>query len=78
MRTKKFHDTYPDKAVNVGIAEQSAAGTAAGLATLGKLPFISTYAVFGSMRMVEQVRQSICYPNLKCKDCMFSWWINSS
>jgi len=51
----------------VGIAEQTCAGVAAGLATLGKIPFISTYAVFGSMRMIEQIRQSICYPNLNVK-----------
>lgn len=67
MRTQPFHEKYPEKSVNVGIAEQSAAGVAAGLATLGKLPFISTYAVFGSMRMVEQIRQSVCYTNLNVK-----------
>lgn len=67
MRTQPFHQKYPEKAINVGIAEQCAAGIAAGLATTGKLPIISTYAVFGSMRMVEQIRQSICYPNLNVK-----------
>ena len=67
MRTQPFHQKYPEKAINVGIAEQSAAGVAAGLAATGKLPVISTYAVFGSMRMVEQIRQSICYPNLNVK-----------
>lgn len=53
--------------VNVGIAEQNACGVAAGLATCGKIPFVSTYAVFGSMRMCEQIRQEICYPNLNVK-----------
>ncbi|MFI3129313.1 MAG: transketolase C-terminal domain-containing protein, partial [Bacillota bacterium] len=44
-------------------------GVSAGLATCGKLPFISTYAVFGSMRMSEQIRQEVCYPNLNVKIC---------
>ncbi len=67
MRTQPFAEKFPDKAVNVGIAEAAAAGVAAGLATMGKMPFISTYAVFGSMRMVEQIRQSICYTGLNVK-----------
>lgn len=53
--------------VNVGIAEQNAAGVAAGLATCGKVPFVVTYAVFGSLRMCEMIRQQICYPNLNVK-----------
>ena len=53
--------------MNVGIAEQNAAGVAAGLATCGKVPFVTTYAVFGSMRMVEQIRQEVCYPKLNVK-----------
>lgn len=40
---------------------------AAGLATTGKIPFVSTYAVFGSLRMAEQIRQEVCYPNLNVK-----------
>jgi len=66
-KTRKFANTYPDRHINVGIAEQNAAGFAAGLSTTGKIPFVSTYAVFGSMRMCEQVRTSICYPNLNVK-----------
>ena len=57
----------PGQHVNVGIAEQNAAGVAAGLATCGKVPFVTTYAVFGSMRMVEQIRQEVCYPKLNVK-----------
>ena len=53
--------------MNVGIAEQNGAGLAAGLATCGKIPFVVTYAVFGSLRMCEQIRQEICYPNLNVK-----------
>ena len=60
-------ETYPNQHVNVGIAEQNAAGVAAGLATLGKIPIVSTYAVFGSLRMAEQIRQEVCYPNLNVK-----------
>ena len=66
-KTLDFAKAYPNQHVNVGIAEQSACGVAAGLATLGKIPFISTYAIFGSMRMSEQIRQEICYPNQNVK-----------
>lgn len=67
MRTVPFQEAYPNKHINVGIAEQTCASVACGLATMGKIPIISTYAVFGSMRMVEQVRQSACYTNLNVK-----------
>lgn len=66
-RTDQFKAELPEQHLNVGIAEQNAAGVAAGLATAGKIPFISTYAVFGSLRMAEQVRQEICYPFLNAK-----------
>ena len=64
MKTGAFASTFPNRHINVGIAEQNAAGIAAGLAACGKIPIISTYAVFGSMRMLEQIRTSICYPAL--------------
>ena len=66
-KTTAFAKTYPEQHVNVGIAEQNAAGVAAGLATCGKIPFVVTYAVFGSLRMAEQIRQEICYPHLNVK-----------
>ncbi len=66
-KTVPFKEQYPANHVNVGIAEQNAAGVAAGLATLGKIPIVSTYAVFGSLRMIEQIRQEACYPNLNVK-----------
>jgi transketolase len=66
-KTTKFAKELPNQHVNVGIAEQNAAGLAAGLAATGKIPFISTYAVFGSLRMTEQIRQEACYPNLNVK-----------
>ncbi len=66
-KTTTFAKTLPEQHVNVGIAEQNAAGVAAGLATCGKVPFVVTYAVFGSLRMCEQIRQEVCYPNLNVK-----------
>lgn len=66
-KTSAFMKELPQQYLNVGIAEQNGAGIAAGLATCGKIPFVVTYAVFGSLRMCEQVRQEICYPNLNVK-----------
>ena len=64
--SSEYHDDK-NQYVNVGIAEQNAAGVAAGLATCGKVPFVVTYVVFGSLRMCEMIRQEICYPNLNVK-----------
>lgn len=66
-KTSAFMKELPQQYLNVGIAEQNGAGIAAGLATCGKIPFVVTYAVFGSLRMCEQIRQEICYPNLNVK-----------
>jgi transketolase len=66
-KTAKFAKVFPDRFFNIGIAEQDMMGTAAGLAIGGKLPFVSTFAVFATGRAWEQVRQSICYPNLNVK-----------
>ena len=66
-KTGAFRKELPDQYLNVGIAEQNCAGVAAGLATCGKIPFVVTYAAFGSMRMCEMIRQEICYPNLNVK-----------
>lgn len=66
-KTTEFSKQLPGQHINVGIAEQNGCGVAAGLATTGKIPFITTYAVFGSLRMAEQIRQEICYPNLNVK-----------
>jgi len=62
-----FADFFPDRFFNVGIAEQNLFGVAAGLAKAGLLPFVSTMAVFTSLRAAEQVRTDICYQNLDCK-----------
>ena len=66
-KTAKFAKMFPDRFFNIGIAEQDMIGTAAGLAIGGKLPFASTFAVFATGRAWEQVRQSVCYPNLNVK-----------
>jgi transketolase len=66
-KTSKFAKAFPERFFNIGIAEQDMMGTAAGLAVGGKLPFVSTFAVFATGRAWEQVRQSICYPNLNVK-----------
>ncbi|MBQ5670940.1 MAG: transketolase family protein [Oscillospiraceae bacterium] len=66
-KTTTFRKELPDQYINVGIAEQNGAGVAAGMATCGKIPFVVTYAAFGSMRICEMIRQEICYPNLNVK-----------
>jgi transketolase len=67
MKTVEFARAFKEQHVNVGIAEQNAASLCAGLAVMGKIPFLSTYAVFASMRALEQLRTSVCYPNLNVK-----------
>ncbi len=66
-KTLPFKKAYPEQYVNVGISEASAAGVTAGLATCGKIPLLTTYAAFGSMRICEQIRQELCYPKLNGK-----------
>ena len=60
-RSAKFEETYPERFVEVGIAEQNMAGIAAGLAYSGKVPYISSYATFNPGRNWDQIRVSICY-----------------
>ena len=64
---KFFADKYPDRFYNVGIAEQNMMGIAAGLAKGGLIPFVSTMAIFATMRAGEQVRTDIAYQNLSVK-----------
>lgn len=66
-KTKDFAAKFPDRFINVGIAEQDLMATAAGLATCGKIPFASTFAIFATGRAYDQIRNSICYPNLNVK-----------
>lgn len=66
-KTAKFAKAFPDRFFNMGIAEQDMVSTAAGLAVAGKIPFVSTFAVFATGRAWEQVRQSVCYPKMNVK-----------
>ncbi|MBE0517852.1 MAG: transketolase family protein [Thermoplasmata archaeon] len=66
-RTSDFAATFPERFFNVGIAEQNMMDTAAGLAASGKTVFASTFAVFGTGRCYDQIRQSIAYPQLNIK-----------
>lgn len=66
-KTGKFAKAFPAQYCNVGIAEQNCAAFSAGLATTGKIPFVVTYAAFGSMRMCEMIRQEMCYTDLNVK-----------
>lgn len=66
-QTKMFADKFPDRFFNSGIAEQDMAATAAGLAAEGKIPFISSFAMFATGRTYDQIRNAICYPNFNVK-----------
>ncbi len=66
-KTDTFKKAFPERHIDCGIAECNMAGIAAGLATLGKVPFISTFAMFAAGRAFEQVRNSIGYPHLNVK-----------
>ena len=66
-KTQVFAKAYPDRFFDTGIAEANMMGVAAGLAAAGKIPFASTFAVFGAGRAYEQIRNSICYPKLNVK-----------
>lgn len=68
-KTKKFSEKFSDRFFNIGIAEADMIGTAAGFATCGKIPFASTFAVFAAGRAYDQIRNSVCYPNLNVKIC---------
>jgi transketolase len=62
--TGRYRDRFPDRFWNLGIAEQNVLGVTAGLAAAGRIPFAFAFGVFMSMRAVEQLRTSICYPRL--------------
>ncbi|MBO7387179.1 MAG: transketolase family protein [Lachnospiraceae bacterium] len=66
-KTGTFKKAYPDRFIDCGIAECNMMGIAAGLATVGKVPFASSFAMFASGRAFEQVRNSIGYPKLNVK-----------
>ena len=66
-KTNSFQKVFPDRHIDCGIAECNMMGIAAGLSTVGKIPFASTFAMFASGRAYEQVRNSIGYPHLNVK-----------
>lgn len=66
-KTADFKKVYPERFINMGIAEQNLLGTAAGLAAAGKTPFASSFAVFAVGRAYDQIRNSIAYPKLNVK-----------
>lgn len=66
-KTSVFAKAFPERFFNVGIAEQNLMGVAAGMAAAGKIPFVSSFAMFAVGRAFEQVRNSICYPKLNVK-----------
>ena len=68
-KTADFKAVSPERFFNMGIAEANMMGVAAGLSTCGKIPFVSTFAMFAAGRAFEQIRNSICYPKLNVKVC---------
>ena len=68
-KTIDFAKENPERFFDIGIAEADMIGTAAGLATCGKIPYASTFAVFAAGRAYDQIRSSVCYPNLNVKIC---------
>jgi len=66
-KTIKFKEAYPDRHIDCGIAEANMMSIAAGLASTGKIPFASTFAMFAAGRAFEQIRNSIAYPHLNVK-----------
>lgn len=66
-KTSIFAKEFPNCFFDIGIAEQDMIATAAGLATCGKIPFAATFAAFATGRAYDQIRNSVCYPNLNVK-----------
>lgn len=67
LGTDKFAARFPERSFNFGIAEQNMLAAAAGMASTGLIPYASSYAVFITMRALDQVRNSIHYPRLNVK-----------
>lgn len=68
-KTADFKSVAPERFFNMGIAEANMMVVAAGMATCGKIPYVSTFAMFAAGRAFEQIRNSICYPKLNVKIC---------
>jgi len=69
VRAMWFQQKFPERFFQVGIAEANMTGIAAGLARVGKIPFMSTFGVFATGRNWDQVRMSIAYSNMNVKIC---------
>ncbi len=67
--TGMFKAVHPERFFDMGIAEANMTAVAAGLASTGKIAFVSSFATFASLRNCEQIRNSVCYPNLDVKVC---------
>jgi len=68
-KTSVFAKKFPERFFDMGIAEQDMMATAAGMSTFGKVPYVSTFAMFAAGRAYDQIRNSICYPKLNVKIC---------
>jgi len=68
-KTKAFGKAHPDRFFNIGVAEANMIGTAAGMAAMGKTVFASSFAMFAAGKAWEQIRQSVCVPELSVKVC---------
>ncbi|MBU2462256.1 transketolase family protein [bacterium] len=66
-RTNWFAKEFPERFFNFGVAEANMMGYAAGFSLSGKIPFVSSFAVFGALRTYEVIRTSVCWPNLNVK-----------
>lgn len=66
-QTNLFKQAYPERFVEMGVAEQNMASVASGMAAMGKIPFIASYAMFSPGRNWEQIRTTICYNNVPVK-----------
>ncbi|MFH1770237.1 MAG: transketolase family protein [archaeon] len=66
-KTNMFEKAHPERFFQCGVAEQNMVGMAAGLALSGKIPFVSTFGAFVPIRVLDQIRVSVCYPNLNVK-----------
>ena len=66
-QTAMFGKEFPERFFNMGISEQDMMATAVGLATTGKIPFVSTFSMFAAGRAWDQIRNSICYPKFNVK-----------
>ena len=66
-QTQLFGKEFPERFFDCGIAEQDMIATAAGLASVGKIPFVSSFAMFATGRTYDQIRNSVCYPEFNVK-----------